>query len=367
MFPRVGKKLYLLSVVCLLGLTASLLHLRKAGEQSTHVVRKSNEGYTYLHMASANSTLSRVTKAGQTNESRTSIQGSNSDTAALNSDTMEIALKVPERERKRFPGVFIIGFGKSGTKALYEVLKMHPSLAGREKEVRFFSIHYSKGLSWYLNLLPQPPIQGTVIEKSPDYILTDEAAIRLKETALSLGVLPSSLRFIVMVRNPVVRAVSEYLEWKITKASKGEKLPAFDKMVLSSDGTIRNQPFVNTSCYPEHAQKWFRYFHRKQFCFLDGDAFISEPFKQVSKLEACLGLPPFFTEDNFVYNEERGFYCFKRHSLLDEKCMSKSKGRLHPLVSGELVSKLKDYFRECNEQFYKMSGTNFHWEDSNES
>jgi len=35
---------------------------------------------------------------------------------------------------KRFPKYMIVGFGKAGTKALYEALKLHPSLTGLEKE-----------------------------------------------------------------------------------------------------------------------------------------------------------------------------------------------------------------------------------------
>ena len=93
----------------------------------------------------------------------------------------------------RFPRLFVIGFGKAGTKALYETIKLHPQYAGPQKEVRFFSRHYSKGLGWYLDALPHPPSSHMqVVEKSPDYVTTKEAANRIKKAALSLGVSPSS-------------------------------------------------------------------------------------------------------------------------------------------------------------------------------
>ena len=364
MFPRFGKKVRLIStILCLLVLVFWMFLLGDVRERSTRLTGSWNDNNPIYGNANVVQLPSRR-YTEQTSEGEVTLQGAYSGT--VHNDSTEVAQRLSARQKKRFPGIFIVGFGKSGTKALYEVLKMHPKLEGPAKEVRFFSLHFSEGLSWYLKILPNPPIGGTVIEKSPDYILTSEAAVRLKEAALSLGVLPSSLKFVVMVRNPVVRAVSEYLEWKITKASKGQRLPPLADMILDSDETIRDLPFLNTSCYSEHIQKWFHYFHKKQFCFVDGDEFVSNPFKQVTKLEACLGLTSFFVEENFVYKEERGFYCFKRHSLSDEKCMNKSKGRKHPVLSAELLSKLKDYFNECNQQFCKIVGDDFHWEDSDQ-
>ena len=261
---------------------------------------------------------------------------------------------------KRFPRYMIIGFGKAGTRALYEALKLHPSLSGPQAERRYFSRYYSKGLWSYLTHLPDPPPGGFTIEKSPDYITNPETPKRIVETTKMIGINSSSLKFIVVLRNPIDRAMSEYLEWKIQHRLHHQPLlPSFSKMVVTTTGEVNSAVlFLNSSCYAQHILNWLQVFSQEQMCFVDGDRFISNPYEEVHILEQCMGLRRFFTQDNFVYQQQRGFYCFQVRGK-NLQCMSKAKGRKHPSIPQGVLAKLKMFFHPWNDQLLDLTGREF--------
>ena len=190
--------------------------------------------------------------------------------------------QISDKLIKRFPHVMIIGFGKAGTKALYEALKLHPQLSGPYKEKRFFSQHYSMGLENYLKSLPDPPRGGFNSEKSPDYIIVPAAPRRIKLAASIAGVSLQRIKFIVVLRDPIDRAMSEYLEWSIQrKLLNRPRLPPFEAMVIDSEGSVdASQPFLNASCYAYHITNWLKYFSKEQMCYVDGDVFVSDPLRR---------------------------------------------------------------------------------------
>ena len=243
----------------------------------------------------------------------------------------------------RFPAYMIIGFGKAGTKALYEVLKLHPSLSGPEKELRFFTSYYSKGLKWYLDSMPSPSPGVSIIEKSPDYVIHPNVPRRILDDATAIGIDPYSLQFIVITRNPIERALSEYVEWSLLRQREGHILSPFHRLVIANDGELRSDvPILNSSCYSYHLKKWLQVFRQNQFCYVDGDRFIASPFDELHKLELCLGLAHFFLAEHFAYNMKTHFFCFKTSKLV---CMNKSKGRSHPDVPMEVERKLLLFFK----------------------
>lgn len=263
----------------------------------------------------------------------------------------------------KFPRYFIIGFAKTGTKALYELLKMHPHLSGPAKEMRYFSKPNPNSLESYLEQFPDPPAQGHTIEKSPDYILSSSAPLKLKQAAEQVGLNETDLKFIIMLRNPVARTVSDYLEMQIWNLNNNhERLPPFSKLVSTAfNQTDYNLHIINGSCYAYHIERWLQYFNSSNICYVNGDNFIIDPYKESKILEHCLGLEPYFMHSHFVFNKKKGFYCFKSPGI---KCLSPGKGRKHPNISDEVVDQLKEYFRPWNEKLYNIVERHFNWENS---
>lgn len=113
--------------------------------------------------------------------------------------------------------------------------------------------------------------------------------------------------------------------------------------------------------YALHFARWLEYFPREQILILSGEKLISNPFSEVKKLEMFLGLEPVITEDHFVYNETKGFMCYKSFDKRKTECLHQAKGRDHPDVNPVALQKLRDFYKPHIQEFYELAGTNFEW------
>ncbi|MFM6205694.1 sulfotransferase domain-containing protein, partial [Planktothrix sp.] len=108
------------------------------------------------------------------------------------------------------PHFIIIGVQKGGTNSLYHYLCKHPQIvAATQKEIHFFTLNYEQGLNWYQSQFP-PEADGKQIltgEGSPYYLFHPLVPQRLYES------FPNT-RLIVLLRNPVDRAISHYY-WEV--------------------------------------------------------------------------------------------------------------------------------------------------------
>lgn len=265
---------------------------------------------------------------------------------------------------QRFPRIFIIGFGKTGTRALYDTLRMHSKVIGPIKEMRFFDDHYHLGLHWYMNQM-RPPLKGQrVAEKSPSYILNHDVPARLINATKLFNVPLKELKFVVMFRHPIIRAISEYLEWQSSRSIRKEKpLARFDELALDKYGQV-NINFIplSHSVYIRYLKQWLQVFKLNQFCFVHGEMFAERPHVAMSKLEKCLELPPEISKDNFVWKKSRRLYCLSYNGKVT--CPSLSKGRPHPFVQQDVVDVLMKYFKPFNEELYSMIGENYNWDNN---
>ena len=266
--------------------------------------------------------------------------------------------------RQRFPHIFIIGFGKTGTRGLYNTLLMHSKVVGPYQEMRFFDEHYHFGLTWYINQMPHPARGSQIVaEKSPCYILNQLVPARLIKAAKLFNVTLKELKFVVMLRHPIVRAISEYLEWQSLRAKhNGEVLASFDELALDKNGAANVKDFqpLNHSLYVYYIRQWLQIFSHDQFCFVNGEMFAEQPYRVISKLEKCLKLPPEISRDNFVWEEKRRLHCLSHNGTV--MCPSMSKGRPHPFVEQDIVDVLMKYFKPFNEELYTITGENYGWE-----
>ena len=122
-----------------------------------------------------------------------------------------------------------------------------------------------------------------------------------------------------------------------------------------------NTDEIEEGTYALHFERWLRFFPRAQIHIVNGDNFIVKPWEELEKVETFLGLPHELGQDRFIFNTDKGFYCFLgKHG--EEMCMADSKGREHPPLPPALELKLKDFFRPWNYKFYNQTGVNFGWE-----
>ncbi|KAL0983940.1 hypothetical protein UPYG_G00135000 [Umbra pygmaea] len=256
---------------------------------------------------------------------------------------------------KKFPQTIIIGVKKGGTRALLEFLRIHPDVRAVGAEPHFFDRFYDKGLEWYRNLMPRTLEGQITMEKTPSYFVTKEAPRRL--FALS-----RHTKLIVVVRDPVTRALSDYTQ----TLSKQPGLPSFQSLTFrnSTTGVIDTSwSAVRIGIYAKHLENWLQYFPLSRFLFVSGERLVTDPAGEMGRVQDFLGLKRVVTDKHFYFNQTKGFPCLKKpEGSSRPRCLGKSKGRPHPQIPPEVLLRLREFYRPFNMKFYQMTGHDFGWD-----
>ena len=142
----------------------------------------------------------------------------------------------------------------------------------------------------------------------------------------------------------------------------GIRKPPIEDAFLDSSGKLRTDiNAISFSRYAQYMRQWRKYFPLSQFLIIDTQDLIDNPLDVTTQVEQFLGLEHKITEDNFVFGENKGFYCFRKSLNATKVCMNRKKGRDHPDLNPELERKLREYFAPFNREFYDMVGRNFSW------
>ncbi|XP_022088073.1 heparan sulfate glucosamine 3-O-sulfotransferase 1-like [Acanthaster planci] len=282
---------------------------------------------------------------------------------------------------KRLPGAIVIGVMKCGTYALKSFLHHHPDIAMRIDEmVNFFTFsNQHPDLEAYRDMMACSTPGQLTMEGSPGYY-PEIVAPGLIKIALP------KVKLILILRDPVNRAVSEYLHLmdmenkmgprpnmykpmpQIKEGCRSEIAPSFEEAVSYSNGSLKTYNLILAKgCYADFLPRWFSQFPRQRFLILDGDAFARDPLPQLKLAERFLDIRPFFTRRHFKYNKEKGFYCFNfKEARKNQACLGGTKGRPHPLINATLLRTLHRYYAPFNRKLNKLLNRTFRWSDASQ-
>ena len=205
--------------------------------------------------------------------------------------------------RGSFPDFIIIGVQKGGTTTLYDALIQHPDVvSARTKEISFFDRYWKKGLDWYLANFPRlDPDSGLITgEATPDYLFSENVGQRIKGSA------PGPVKFIVLLRNPVDRAISHYFHERRLGSETEEIETAFEleeeRLEKDPDGRVgpRLENLTNRFCfgyvarsrYAEQLREWFELFGREAFYVETSERFFAESNEVRGEILEFLGRSP---------------------------------------------------------------------------
>ncbi|KAK2820625.1 hypothetical protein Q5P01_023584 [Channa striata] len=241
---------------------------------------------------------------------------------------------------KKLPQAIIIGVKKGGTRALLEFLRVHPDIRAVGAEPHFFDRNYENGLEWYRDLMPKTLEGQITMEKTPSYFVTREAPARI--SAMS-----RDTKLIVVVRDPVTRAISDYTQ----TLSKKPDIPSFESLTFKN----RTTGLIDTSwsaiqigIYAKHLDNWLQYFPNGPDPVCERRRLISDPAGELGRAGLL---------------RTKGFPCLKKaEGSSKPHCLGKTKGRTHPNIDPEVVQRLRDFYRPFNMKFYQMTGHNFGWD-----
>ena len=270
--------------------------------------------------------------------------------------------------KKRLPSVICIGFERCGTDALSFFLSTHPGI----KHTIPFSVYYwnynkDKSISWYQSQMPMSSKHQATMEKTSSYVYD-------KNIPNQISLKQPDTRFILMVCDPVQRAMSDFLHIHtmnyITDVfeqrpllSLQEPLPfvtnTFETSVVDNKGNLLlGNPILAHGLYEHYLQEWLKFFPLEQLLILDGTAFKANPLPALQEVENFLGIIPYFDKESIYFDDTKGFFCRAKPI---RGCLGVSTGRYHPPIDKAVEAKLRNYYRPYNERLEVMLGRKFPW------
>ncbi len=255
------------------------------------------------------------------------------------------------------PDFAVIGAMRGGTTTFYGVLTKHPHIKrAAAKELHFFDQRerFDRGIEWYRGCFPPPePKDGrwTITgEATPMYLFDPLVPERMAQAV-------PDAKLIVLLRNPVDRAYSQYTRW----ARRDIDTPSFEETVeeelarLSGGGGLlpAQEPFSGSDrgpryyqlargIYADQLERWLRFFDEEQMLVLKSEDFYSHTAETLKQVQHFLGLP------------------YREIDLIPRKASRKKKATYEPMdpVTRE---RLEAFFEPHNQRLYELLGRDFGW------
>ncbi|GFO45828.1 heparan sulfate glucosamine 3-o-sulfotransferase 5-like [Plakobranchus ocellatus] len=257
----------------------------------------------------------------------------------------------------RAPKCILMGFAKCGTSALLEFLDLHPKIISLDWEPDYFCdrMYQKYDLKWYVKRMPPSLPDQITIEKSPCYIVEHDAHHRIHA-------FNSSLKVLVLVRDPVTRLMSEHAHYASCQRYWGKTTQSFENRFYNNfTGQFKTEMILKVGDYTPHFQHLLQVFPRDQILIVDGDKLITNPLSQLSRIETFLGLQHEISREDLYFDREKGFYCMHLRQTGERRCMGKSKGRQHEQVNDQFKKKLANFLKPYKEKFFELVGDKFNW------
>ena len=184
----------------------------------------------------------------------------------------------------RLPDFLGLGVQKGGTTTLHRLLDRHPSVfLPPVKEVHYFSLHFSQGEAWYRSQFAAAGPNQHCGEITPYYLFHPEVPRRVHD------LLPEA-RLIVLLRDPVERALSQYfhsrrlgfepLPLEQALAVESSRLQSAADALEAVDGKHRSHQehsYLSRSRYEQQIAAWEALYPAAQFLVLRSEDLFLEP------------------------------------------------------------------------------------------
>jgi hypothetical protein len=184
------------------------------------------------------------------------------------------------------PNAVILGGMKCGTTSLNAWLREHPDVAfSSVKETHYFDKHYQRGLRWYQTHFPLwERWQGAhcTLEATPAYLYrADRVAARMHAQ------IPEA-RLVVMLRDPVKRAISHYRH--LRRNGKEHRAPELALLSDFASNGRRENPYKSRGLYAKQIKEFLHFYNRSQLLILKSEEFFARPAATYEQVQRFLGL-----------------------------------------------------------------------------
>lgn len=206
-------------------------------------------------------------------------------------------------ENNKLPNTFLIGAQKAATTSVYSWLSQHPDICApmSVKDYAFFTRDdfFEKGLDHLSNFYKEEHNnEKIVLQGSVHYIFFEKALKRINR-------FNPNAKFILILRNPIERALSAYeyaIKFDYENLSINEAFKKEDERMTSTDHrTLSELTYKNHGLYYEQIQIFLKYFKRNQLKVVLYEE-VSNPELLTSELFKFLNVDSKFTPEYKAMN-----------------------------------------------------------------
>jgi len=226
--------------------------------------------------------------------------------------TLQYITKRINSSKRKLPDFIIIGAMKGGTSSLFHYLSQHPDVeVSREQETHYFAKNYHRGLNYYRSFFPLSKSNKITGESSPYYLFHPSVPERIKKDV-------PNAKIIVLLRNPVDRAVSHYqMHKKLDEAENfDEALEMEEKRVGSAHAKLLSKEDVYSSAhqafsymargkYHEQISRWLKYYSLDELVIIKSEDFFEAPKNTLQKIYRALDLKEVYPKDLHPINSRK--------------------------------------------------------------
>ncbi len=187
------------------------------------------------------------------------------------------------------PNFLVCGAPKSGTTALYYLLKEHPDIfMSSVKETDFFQHNYVKGLDWFESFFKDYAGQKAIGEVSPGNMIHPDAPERIAKH------IPGA-KLIFILRNPIERAYSQY--WYGIYRGTNSPLESFSDLIRKKSNNW-GQRIIDLGMYYEQILRFEKYFDSSQLMIILYEDFCKNKTKVMNRIYKFINVEPTFVAAN---------------------------------------------------------------------
>lgn len=252
------------------------------------------------------------------------------------------------------PDFLIIGAKRCGTTSLFSHLPEHPSISkSHHDNMGFFNDNFHLGVNWYKSFFPTISHKIKIQKQYGKFLAFDVTTryMESKTTAENIKKTKPDMKIIIMLRNPVDRAYSQF---NVSVKEKAERLD-FEKAISeeisrlnyeldesqrkSLEFSISDRHYIKKGLYAKQLKPWFDIFSKENILVLSTEEFKRNGREIYKEIFSFLDIPDF--KINGKEMMEKGDY-------------------LPMKVNTRKI--LLDFFREHNEELFELIGKKFEWD-----
>jgi hypothetical protein len=260
------------------------------------------------------------------------------------------------------PDFLIIGTQRGGTTSLYNYLIARPGVGpAMVKELHYFDKKFNKGLLWYRAHFPSSIQKYSYQFTHKQAFVTGEASAYYlfhPHVPKRVSMVLPHVKLIVMLRNPVDRAYSQYnfevdlgretLPFEEALDCEGERISREREKMIADEGYVSfdysRYSYLARGIYVDQLQTWMSLFPKEQFLILKSEDFYADPVTALDHTSKFLNLA------ELEPHEKKKKYKLHNYNTTP-----------YPKMNPATRKRLIEYFEPHNARLYDLLGVELGW------